>query len=177
MKSRPGRLVALDGISGSALVTAAHALKGNGYRGAGISEWDASGIFGELAAADEEVRPPSPRVLLLLYAADLAFRLRWEIKPALAEGRIVIATPYVDTAVAFGRAAGLPARWLAEVFRFAPTAPESRRVHTASDRPAVSHRIGFVEFACRILSGTRTGLTKDQVMARTRELLKGAITP
>ena len=29
---------------------------------------------------------PSSRTLLLLYAADLAFRLRWEIGPALDEG-------------------------------------------------------------------------------------------
>ena len=49
---------------------------------------------------------PSARTLLLLYAADLAFRLRWQIRPALAEGRTVVAAPYVDTAVAFGRAAG-----------------------------------------------------------------------
>ena len=40
--------------------------------------------------------------LLLLYAADLAFRLRWEIRPALAEGYTVVAAPYVETAVAFG---------------------------------------------------------------------------
>ena len=44
-----------------------------------------------------------PRTLLLLYAADLAFRLRWEIRPALAEGHTVIAAPYLDTAFAFSR--------------------------------------------------------------------------
>ena len=59
--------------------------------------------------ADAAAGAPSARTLLLLYAADLAFRLRWEIRPALAAGRTVVAAPYVDTAVAFGRAAGVPA--------------------------------------------------------------------
>ena len=173
MKSRQGILVAVDGASGTALRAAAQALKGDG-RGAPISEWDASGIFGELASThDEEVRPPSVRVLLLLYAADLAFRLRWEIRPALAQGRTVIAAPYVDTAIAFGRAAGLPRQWLTDLFRFAPPAPETRRVPSAATRASSSsHRIGFIEFACRRVSGTRTGLSKDQLFIRTRDYLK-----
>ena len=66
-------------------------------------------MFQELAVADEAAGAPSARTLLLLYAADLAFRLRWQIRPALAEGRTVVAAPYVDTAMAFGRAAGLEA--------------------------------------------------------------------
>ena len=76
---------------------------------------------------------PSARTLLLLYAADLAFRLRWEIRPALAEGRTVVAAPYVDTAMAFGRAAGVPVGWLTNLFRFAPPAAE-RRFVTATAR-------------------------------------------
>jgi thymidylate kinase len=170
MTARHGILVAIDGVSGTALRSAAQALKASGHA-AGVSEWDASGIFGELAAADEEVRPPSVRVLLLLYAADLAFRLRWEIRPALAQGRTVIAAPYVDTAVAFGRAAGLPREWLSDLFGFAPAAPESRRAPSGRGSSS-SHRLGFVEFACRRVSGTRTGLSKDQLLIRTRDLLK-----
>ena len=83
---------------------------GRRQRRGGISSWDASGIFGEVVVAEESAGLPSARTLLLLYAADLAFRLRWEIKPALAEGLIVVAVPYVDTAIAFGRAAGLERR-------------------------------------------------------------------
>ena len=120
-----GALVSLDGVSGSALKTAARALKTDGYRGAGISEWDASGIFGELAAAERGAGAPSPRVLLLLYAADLAFRLRWEIHPALAKGRIVIAAPYIETAVAFGRAAGLAGRLGQQSVRLRPAGRRS----------------------------------------------------
>ena len=42
--------------------------------------------------------------------------------PALAAGHVVIAAPYVDTAVAFAEACGLSERWLRSVLRFAPEA-------------------------------------------------------
>ena len=69
----------------------------------------------------------SPRTLSLVYAADLAFRLRWEIRTAIDTGGVVIAAPYVDTAVAFGSACGLPESWLRELLRFAP-APDVRGI-------------------------------------------------
>ena len=69
----------------------------------------------------------SPRTLLLLYAVDLSFRLRWQILPALEEGTTVIAAPYVETAIGFGRASGLPQSWLRELLRFAPQAAETYR--------------------------------------------------
>src|SRR6185436_4945934 len=107
---------------------AAHSLINDGRRGAGISEWDASGLFEDLAVAPTDAGPPSARSLLLLFAADLAFRIRWEIRPALDEGGVVIAAPYVDTAIAFGRAAGLPGGWLRSLFRFAPQPDEAIRI-------------------------------------------------
>jgi hypothetical protein len=55
-----------------------------------------------------------------VYAADLAFRLRWEIRPVLESGGIVIAAAYVETAIAFGASCGLPEQWLRELMRFAP---------------------------------------------------------
>src|SRR5439155_22643618 len=96
-------LVAVDGVNGAAVKAAARArlAAADRHLRGGISVWDASGVFGELAVAGDEAGRPSARTLLLLYAADLAFRLRWEIRPALAEGRLVVAAPYVDTAIAF----------------------------------------------------------------------------
>ena len=120
-------------------------MKANGRGRAGISRWDASGVFEELAIADDEAGRPSARTLLLLYAADLAFRLRWEIRPALDEGRTVVAAPYVDTAVAFGRAAGLHGGWLSNLFSFAP-APSARMFVEAARRPP-REKQGFVEFS------------------------------
>jgi hypothetical protein len=146
-QSRAARaqLIAVDGVQAAAVLAAARGLLGAPSRG-GISRWDASGVFQELAVADEMAGAASARTLLLLYAADLAFRLRWQIRPALAEGRTVVAAPYVDTAVAFGRAAGLERAWLANLFRFAPRAMQRRFVHPGTRVPAADD--GFVGFSC-----------------------------
>ena len=158
------KLIAVDGIEASAVLAAAKAAlaastpRAPEARG-GISRWDASGIFQDLAVADDEAGVPSVRTLLLLYAADLAFRLRWQIRPALAEGRTVVVAPYVDTAVAFGRAAGMPAGWLANLFTFAPRASERHFVHSRDGHVTGTH-VGFVGFACDRTSGgsnTRAG--------------------
>ncbi|MEO8679663.1 MAG: hypothetical protein ABI665_11490 [Vicinamibacterales bacterium] len=119
------RLVAIDGSRGSDVAAAAEALAAEvREHGAScvISRWDASGLFGEMAQAEVQQRQVSARNLTLVFAADLVFRLRWEIRPALAAGHVVIAAPYVDTAVALARACGLPEGWLREVLRFAPPA-------------------------------------------------------
>lgn len=94
----------------------------------GISKWDASGIFYEMGQGPRNITGAPPRTLLLLYAADLFFRLRWEIRPALEEGMTVIAAPYVNSGIAFGRAAGLPQKWLKELFQFAPPPTSTFRV-------------------------------------------------
>ena len=124
--SSPGRLLTLEGACGRELKqTAARLLQGlcGGEDGGGVSHWDASGIFSDLRLGDPNMPRPSPRTLVLLYTADLAFRLRWEIRPAVDEGKCVIAVPYVQTAMAFGKAAGVPRPWLQELFR-----SEERRV-------------------------------------------------
>src|SRR5262245_60703290 len=109
----PGRLIAVDGSRGrdvsKAAAALADALKAKGVQCA-ISRWDASGLFTELAAG--EPRDVSVRSLALVYAADLAFRLRWEIKPVLESGGVVIAAPYLETAIAFGGCCGLDAEWV-----------------------------------------------------------------
>src|SRR5207244_1112852 len=87
---------------------------------AGVSGWDASAIFFEIAQGARGIPAPPPQTLVLLYAADLAFRLRWQILPALEEGTHVIAAPYLETVIGFGRAAGLSQGWLRRVLRFAP---------------------------------------------------------
>jgi len=120
----PARLIAIDGSRGADVAKSADRLAAVlRKRGVAcvISRWDASGLFGELAQTGERIAA-SPRTLSLVYAADLAFRLRWEIRTALAAGEVVIAAPYVETAVAFGTGCGLPQQWLRELLRFAPQA-------------------------------------------------------
>jgi hypothetical protein len=160
------RLISVDGVDPAAVLAAARAALAASIAGApagargGISGWDASGIFQDLEVAAEEAGLPSARTLLLLYAADLAFRLRWQVRPVLADGRTVVVAPYVDTAIAFGRAAGLSASWLENLFRFAPRASE-RHVIASRGPHAAAAKDGFVAFAC----GREAG---ESVRARER---------
>src|SRR5215467_7030010 len=88
----------------------------------------------------------SARTIVLLYAADLFFRLRWEIAPALEEGKCVVAAPYIETAMAFGSFMDLPKKWLHEVFRFAPKPAESFRLNGAVSGRLPAPTTGFIEF-------------------------------
>ena len=171
MSARKPALVAVDGISGAAIAAAARAALGSidRARRSGVSCWDASGVFEELIVAEDSAGQPSARTLLMLYAADLAFRLRWEIRPALAAGRCVVAAPYVDTAIAFGRAAGLTGAWLSNLFQFAPP-PDVRRFANGSVRSRANS--GFVEFGCERITGTLNGVTRDQLMDRVAAYLR-----
>ena len=175
MSTNGARLIAIDGINAAALKDAARAIAAaNRRHHAGISPWGASGIFDELDIASAEAGTPSPRTLLLLYAADLAFRLRWQIRPALEEGRTVIAAPYVSTAIAFGQAAGLDATWLTDLFHFAPAAAEQHVIDPAPARH-VADRKGFVEFCwLRLEKRLGGGLSRLQLMDRTRRHLRAA---
>ncbi len=121
----PGRLIAVDGSRGKDVAVAAAdivaALKRDRIECA-VSRWDASGLFTDLAAGGRVDRNASIRTLSLVYAADLAFRLRWEIRPVLEAGGVVVAAPYVETAVALGTICGLDEEWLRILMRFAPPA-------------------------------------------------------
>jgi hypothetical protein len=120
-----GRLIAIDGSRGKDVAGAASAiadaLKAEGAECV-ISRWDASGLFTELAAGATAGTGVSIRSLTLVYAADLAFRLRWEIDPVLESGGIVIAASFVDTAAAYGASCGLDEEWIRQLLRFAPNA-------------------------------------------------------
>jgi hypothetical protein len=171
-RASTGALIAVDGVDAAAVLAAARAALESRSRG-GISRWDASGVFQDLAVAETAAGAPSARTLLLLYAADLAFRLRWQIRPALADGRAVVAAPYVDTAMAFGRAAGLPAGWLANLFRFAPRPAERRFVHPSGRARALAIKSGFVGFSCDRMAGVGAAVhTRQRLIAGTTEYLR-----
>lgn len=145
-----GQLIALDG-TGNPTLGAATKLLVRQYGGAkaqiGVSRWDASSIFFDILGGPRDIPGATPRTLLLLYATDLAFRLRWEIEPSLAEGRTVIAAPYVEVAVAFAKATGVSSKWVKRLFAFAPAADASFRVEEA-DAPLKSGQPveNFLEF-------------------------------
>lgn len=176
---KPGRarLIAVDGVDAAAVFAAAKAALAAATAGApagargGVSRWDASGIFQDLEVAEEEAGSPSPRTMLLLYAADLAFRLRWQVRPALAEGRTVVVAPYVETAIAFGRAAGLPANWLANLFRFAPRPSERHVVDPRGTNAALKD--GFVGFASDHVAGKSAHARQVLLTAAEKHLRRG----
>lgn len=172
MTAAKPRLIAVDGVDAAAVLASARRALDPRPQG-GISHWDASGVFQDLIVAEEAAGTPSARTLLLLYAADLAFRLRWEIRPALAEGRTVVAAPYIDTAVAFGRAAGLPAGWLRNLFRFAPPATDRLFVLRLSGR-AADGVDGFVGFVCDRMKGTQKRRVSRRIVADTTAHLRQA---
>jgi thymidylate kinase len=155
----PATLVAVEGIRKADLAAAAKRVLHHSGRPktiAGVSLWDASGLFFELTREMRKAGYPSPKTLLMLYATDLAFRLRWEIQPALDEGLLVAAAPYVETALAFAAGAGVAADWVAYLFRFAPNPQAVYRV-AEKDEPA-SWRAkpggGFLEFCCSCLGAS-----------------------
>ncbi len=136
----PGRLIAVDGSRGKDTAAAADAiverLQRDGVECA-ISRWDASGLFGDLAASARGDRHISMRTLALVYAADLAFRLRWEIRPVLEAGGVVVAAPYIETAIAFGASCGLSEEWTAAAAALCAGAPTcaAARDERKIDRP------------------------------------------
>lgn len=147
-----GRLIAIDGSRGKDTSAAAaaviEALKAKKVDCA-LSRFDASGLFGELAGAARGDRQISARTLTLVYAADLAFRLRWEIRPVLEAGGVVIASPYVETVVAFGAACGLREEWIRELLRFAPQPDLRARAQERKLKKGWKPRLdrGYAEYA------------------------------
>jgi hypothetical protein len=182
-RAEPGRLVAIEAARGrdtergAARLRTALKRKHHEMRAA-ISHWDASGTFYELRFAGKKVLTLTPRTLLLLYASDLAFRMRWEIEPALANGQTVIAAPYLDTAIAFGEAAGLPRKWVEEILRFAPRADVCLHVKDKKNGGKWARRAmdGFPEFAAAALGGGKhTGRPSprcEQAVASLQRLKK-----
>jgi thymidylate kinase len=172
-----GRLVAVDGAHGTDVFESATALVemlADRGMSAGISRWDASGLFTDVVAAPAIERDLSPRTLLLLYAADLAFRLRWEIGPALDQGYIVIAAPYTSTALAFGTAAGLSREWLTTLLRFAPAATRTVILKDANENRVWKRRPerGFGECCTTLLEATPEGFARR----KTRNAMLGALS-
>ena len=184
VRTRDGRrgnevagLVAIEGVHGPAVSNAATTLAREltaRQVTCGVSRWDASGLFGDVASSPIDTRDVSPRTLILLFAADLAFRLRWEIVPAVASGLIVIVAPYVATATAFGVAAGLSHDWLRTLFRFAPVAAH-RAVLAEANRKRVWKRRpdrGFGECCTALLEATPQGFARK----KTRHVMYDVLT-
>jgi thymidylate kinase len=179
--SRPGRLIAVDGTRGRDVDAVAETVRADlRSRGVacGISRWDASGLFGDLLQADPEHHRIAPRTLALAYAADLSFRLRWEIRPALQDGAVVIAAPYLDTVVAVAVALGVPEQWLWEVFRFADAPDHVVRAREGKPENGWKRRPerGFGEFCSTVLESAPAGLARRRARRAARQWLEAHVS-
>jgi hypothetical protein len=176
---RTGRLIAVDASRSQDVLVEAEAiatrLRARGVP-CGISRWDASGLFGDILMADRDELILAPRTLTLLFAADLMFRLKWEIRPAVAGGHVVIAAPYVATAVAVGVGIGLPEAWVREVLRFAD-APDTN-IYGRERKPGQGWRTkptrGYAEFCATLLDAAPAGLARRKSRARSMAWLRAA---
>jgi thymidylate kinase len=167
---KPHPLIAIDGADSTTLAKIAADLRETltaRQLSVLISRWDASALFTDFSAAPVQQRDVSARTLMLLYAADLAFRLRWEIQPALDDGTIVIAAPYVTTAVAFGVATGLSQEWLDRLYRFAPVPARTVVLREPKGRRAWKRRPerGFGDCCTALLAATPEGFARRKTRA------------
>ncbi|HUQ88390.1 MAG TPA: hypothetical protein VM096_12575 [Vicinamibacterales bacterium] len=175
----PGRLISIDGTRGKDVMRDAKdlaaTLKHQGIECV-VSRWDASGLFTDMSAGAAGNRNVSIRTLSLVYAADLAFRLRWEIRPVLETGGVVIAAPYIDTAVAFGTTCGLEEEWLRRLMQFAPSAgfrglADERKI----DRPWKRHiDRGYAEYGALMLEAAAPKRVSKPARRRMMAMLGGA---
>ena len=172
----PGRLIAVDGSRGNDAVAAADAvvaaLEDAGVACA-VSRFDASGLFGKLATSSRADRRLSMRTLALIYAADLAFRLRWEIRPVLQAGGVIVAAQYIDTAAAVGAACGLPERWMRDLLRFAPQPDVRGRAHERKPDRGWKARTdrGYAEFCAAMLAWSTPPLPPKKARRMAMTLL------
>lgn len=179
---RTGRLIAVDGSRGKDVAAEAETLvtrlRARGVP-CGISRWDASGLFADFVLADPEDLVVSPRTLALMYAADLVFRLRWEIRPALAEGHVVLAAPYLDTATAIGVGLGLPDAWLRDVLRFAhaPDLVVRARERKRGQGWKTGTTRGYGEYCAGLLEASPAGLARRKARARSLDWLESTAVP
>jgi hypothetical protein len=128
------RLIALEGKDGAEVTAVAEALKNLLYLhgfGCIISNWNVSGLFAQIGAQAANLQQISPRALTLLYASDLAGRLK-EIRPALQSGFFVLANQYLHTPTAIAAALGVDPTWASHLFSFAPRPEISLYVRSAS---------------------------------------------
>jgi hypothetical protein len=82
----------------------------------------------------------------------------------------VIAAPYVDTAIALGRAAGVEEAWLRAMFSFAP--PPAKRQYV--EGVSATKGNGLLEFACRRAAGLTARSAREELRTRMRARLKAA---
>src|SRR6202051_814877 len=122
-RAYPGALIVVEGTDGSGKSTQLYLLKRwleiGGYR-LHFTEWNSSPLVKSATRRGKQRRLLTPTTFSLLHAADFADRCERQIMPLLQGDYLVLADRYVYTAFARDAARGCPARWLRNLYRFAP---------------------------------------------------------
>src|SRR5712664_3288866 len=126
-RAYPGALIVVEGTDGSGKSTQLYLLKRwleiGGYR-LHFTEWNSSPLVKSATRRGKQRRLLTPTTFSLLHAADFADRCERQIMPLLQGDYLVLADRYIYTArigtdfAAIAR--GCPARWLRNLYRFAP---------------------------------------------------------
>lgn len=121
--SKKGFFICIEGLDGSGKTTQAKILTerlSKSHTAFYTSEpsHGKTGIFIRDSCLYEDKRLPSASEALL-FAADRVEHVENEIKPALAEGKLVICDRYVYSSIAYQGSAGLSIAWIKSINRFA----------------------------------------------------------
>lgn len=95
------------------------ALKRNGYEVHPTAEPSRSTVGKLIRRSFLEREKMFPEVEALLFAADRFLHLKYEIRPALAAGRMVVCDRYMYASLAYQGAQGVDLSWIREMNRFA----------------------------------------------------------
>jgi dTMP kinase len=149
---RRGLLVAFEGPDGSGKTTQRKLLK-NWLAGEGkdviVTKWNSSPLIKPILKARKAERSLTPEQFAELAAADFRHRFDTEIRPALEQGKIVLADRYVFTGIARDVARGLDRDWSRRLYEpilepdmvfYFSVSPE-----TCASRIASSREPGFYE--------------------------------
>lgn len=119
----PGALIVVEGIDGSGKSTQVYLLKRwleiSGYR-IHFTEWNSSPLVRSATKRGKKMHLLTPTTFSLIHAADFADRCERQILPLLRGGYLVLADRYIYTAFARDGARGCPAKWLRNLYSFAP---------------------------------------------------------
>jgi dTMP kinase len=122
---KKGIFICIEGLDGSGKTTHAHRivrkLQKQGFNAVYTTE-PSTGDLGKFirSSAVLEGKKRAPRVVeALLFALDRVEHLEKDVKPALAEGKIVISDRCVYSSLAYQGAAGLDLEWIEEINRTA----------------------------------------------------------
>ncbi len=119
----PGRLIAFEGIDGSGKSTQARLLfRWLQAQGAPVAQtsWNSSPLVAPAIRRGKSSRSLVPLTYSLVHACDFADRVEREILPHLEAGHTVVADRYAFTGMARDVARGIDARWVRQLYDFAP---------------------------------------------------------